>query len=256
LVTITKPPTDVAVVPGEDKATFIEDVNVPDGTTFSPGKHFQKTWRIENTGKTTWTPEYALVFIDGTLMGAPSVVSLTQKVSPWEKVNVSIDMVAPTNPGKYTGYWKMRNDSGKIFGFGSTGSEAIWVQINVESALASGLDTSDQTITSTITGTQTIQSVALSVDDPVINGCPHTFLVTALINLKEAATVTYSLEGGDNTGSPLRLPLPATRNLDAGAHPVIYELTFSQSVTGWARLRITQPEMFVSEQVNFSLDCG
>ena len=254
--TVAVPSTDAAVTPVEDKAEFIEDVNVPDGAKFPPGKHFQKTWRIENIGKTTWTTEYAMIFIDGDLLGANSVVALPKEVPPWEKVNLSIDMVAPSSPGKYTSYWKLRNASGKLFGFGEAGDEAIWVQINVESGLASDEDTIGETITSTITGTQTISAVSLSVDNPEISGCPHTFLVTALIDLKEAATVTYSLEGGDKTGLPLRLPLPTTRNLDAGAHLVIYELTFSQSITGWARLRITQPEPLVSDNVNFSLDCG
>ncbi len=256
ITTITLPSTDVAVVPGEDKAVFIDDVTVPDGTKYPPGKHFQKTWRIENTGKTTWDGTYALVFIDGNLMGGSSVVALPQKVTPWDKVNVTVDMVAPAEPGKYTGYWKLRNASGKIFGFGETGDEAIWVQIVVEAALASDLESTAEETSSPITQTQTVGAVSLSVDEPVINGCPHTFRLTALINLKEAATVTYSLEGGDNAGGQLRFPLPATRNLDAGAHPVIYELTFSKSVTGWARLRITQPDPVVSDQVNFSLNCG
>ena len=131
ITTITKPATDAAVASGEDKATFIVDINVPDGTKFQPGKHFQKTWRIENTGKTTWTGQYALVFIDGDLMGASSVIALPQEVSPWEKVSITVDMVAPSSPGKYTGYWKLRNASGKIFGFDETGKEAIWVQIIV-----------------------------------------------------------------------------------------------------------------------------
>ena len=254
--TITRPATDAAVVPGEDKATFIVDINVPDGTKFQAGKHFQKTWRIENTGKTTWTGQYALVFIDGDLMGASSVIALPQEVKPWEKVSITVDMVAPSKPGKYTGYWKLRNASGKIFGFGETGHEAIWVQIVVESGLASEVDTSGQVITSTFTANQTIQAVSLSVDNPEFVGCPHTFRMTALIDLNQAAMVTYNLEGADDTGSPLRLPIPATRNLDAGAHPVIYELTFSRSIIGWARLRITQPEPLISDEVKFSLTCG
>jgi len=244
------PPTDVAALPGEDKATFIEDVNIPDGTKFSPSKKFQKTWRIENTGKTTWTTDYNLVFIDGSLMGASPAVPLPQKVEPWEKVNVTVDMVAPANPGKYTSYWKLKNASGQVFGFGEGKNEAIWVQIEVEAAMAS------EGVTSTVTSTQMVDSVSLSVDNPVISSCPHTFIFTALINLNKAATITYNLEGGDNTSAPLKLPLPSTQYLDSGAHPVVFELSFTKSITGWARFRITKPEPVLSDQVNFSLTCG
>ena len=248
--TAVAPPTEAPVAPGDDKAEFIEDVNIPDDTAFTPGKAFKKTWKIENTGKITWTSDYALVFVDGDLMGASPAVPMPQKVDPWEKVQISVDMVAPASPGKYTSYWKLRNADGKIFGFGSTGNEAIWVQIVVQSSLASG------EATSTVMGDQVVGAVSLSVDNPAAGGCPHTFIFTALIALNKAASLTYSLEGGDNAGNQIRLPLPATRNLDAGAHPVVYELTFSENMVGWARLRIARPEQVFSNQVNFTLTCG
>ena len=34
-----------------DWAGFIADVTVPDGTAFSPGATFTKTWRLKNIGK-------------------------------------------------------------------------------------------------------------------------------------------------------------------------------------------------------------
>jgi len=246
----TLPPTDQVPSSGDDKAAYIEDVNIPDGTKFSPGKKFQKTWRVENTGKTTWTTGYSLVFIDGSLMGASPAVPIPKEVKPWEKINLTVDMVAPSNPGKYTSYWKLRNASGKVFGFGEGRNEAIWVQIEVDAALAS------EVITSTVSTAQTVGSVSLSVDNPAVNSCPHTFTFTALINLNHPASITYNLEGGDSTSTPLKLPLPSSHYLDSGVHPVIFELSFSKSITGWARFRITKPEPVLSDQVNFSLTCG
>jgi len=40
---------------GCDRAQFISDVTVPDGTTFAPGATFTKTWRLKNSGTCTWT---------------------------------------------------------------------------------------------------------------------------------------------------------------------------------------------------------
>jgi len=49
----TVPPT---VSPaGCDRASFIADVRVPDGTLFTPGAAFSKTWRLKNSGSCTWT---------------------------------------------------------------------------------------------------------------------------------------------------------------------------------------------------------
>ena len=77
VATTAVPPTEgVPPAAGDEKAEFIEDVTIPDGTRVGPGKPFTKTWRLMNVGKTTWTREYSLVFIDGDLMGAPPSVPL------------------------------------------------------------------------------------------------------------------------------------------------------------------------------------
>ena len=50
-------------------ATFVSDVTIPDETVISPGRSFTKTWRITNSGSTTWSG-YNLGFVDGIQMGA------------------------------------------------------------------------------------------------------------------------------------------------------------------------------------------
>jgi hypothetical protein len=61
------PPTKTATIPPSscDKAQFITDVTVPDGTTFPAGTTFTKTWRLKNVGSCTWTTSYQLVFYSG-----------------------------------------------------------------------------------------------------------------------------------------------------------------------------------------------
>ena len=53
-----------------DRAQFISDVTVPDGTTFAPNTSFSKTWRLKNVGTCTWT-NYSLIFDSGEKMGGP-----------------------------------------------------------------------------------------------------------------------------------------------------------------------------------------
>jgi hypothetical protein len=254
LTTPTSAPSGpTAAAPGADRAEFVADVNIPDGTVFAPGQSFTKTWRISNTGQTTWSTGYALIFIDGDLMGAEATVLLPEEVAPGKNVDVSVDMIAPEQVGNFISYWKMKTPDGKIFGFGAAGSEAIWVKIAVQEGAAALTETTSTPSSSS----EVVGQVTLSADNPTVNGvCPHTFVFTAQITLNKAASVTYALEAGDTSGSPIRVPAPARKNLEAGAHLVVYELTFSQSVGGWARLRVSEPDQAVSNQVNFTLTCG
>ena len=244
-------PAASAPAPGGDRGEYVSDVTIPDGTVFSPNENFQKTWEIANAGQTTWTTEYSLIYIDGALLGAPPAIPLPSTVEPGGRVRITVDMVAPPDAGGYRGYWKLRNASGQVFGFGANASEAIWVDIVVQSALASDSQTA------TPGGNDVVSSVALGVDSAEVNGgCPHTFIFTAQITLSKSATLIYTLEGGSTSGTDIRLPPSATQTLGAGVHPVVYELTVPASVSAWARLHVTQPVQAFSNQVNFSLACG
>ena len=115
-----------------DRGMFIEDVSIPDGTNFTPGETFVKTWRIENSGSCTWTPEYAVVFDSGDAMSGPASFPLTSSsVAPGENVEISINLTAPQTPGNYRGDWKLRNAAGQTFGLGTQGIASFWVVINV-----------------------------------------------------------------------------------------------------------------------------
>ncbi|MFH2103821.1 MAG: NBR1-Ig-like domain-containing protein [Chloroflexota bacterium] len=122
-------PASAAVI--TDWAQFVADVTVPDGTTFSPGATFIKTWRLRNIGTSTWTTSYALVFVSGEIMGAGVSLNLPINVPPGSTVDISVPMTAPSVAGHYRGYWKLRNAVGTIFGIGSTATSAFWVDINV-----------------------------------------------------------------------------------------------------------------------------
>ena len=52
-------------------------------------------------------------------------------VHPGQYVYVSVDLKAPTTPGMYESYFKLRDNMGYEFGFGSYADAAFWVNINV-----------------------------------------------------------------------------------------------------------------------------
>ena len=85
-ITTPTPLVPTSVVPtagptstsGCDRAQFVADVTVPDGTTFVPNATFTKTWRLKNVGLCTWTTRYSLVFASGERMGgADSLLPIT-----------------------------------------------------------------------------------------------------------------------------------------------------------------------------------
>jgi hypothetical protein len=113
--TATFQPIQTGTVP--DNAKFIADVTIPDYTLTAPSTSFVKTWKIQNTGTTTWTKDYKLIYLEG-MLGANSTtsVSLPKAVAPGETIEISVTFKSPVNNGVYSSYWKMYTASGYIFG--------------------------------------------------------------------------------------------------------------------------------------------
>ena len=132
-------PRPVAATAPCDWAQFISDVTVPDGTTFAPGATFVKTWRLKNIGTCTWTTSYAAVFVSGSQVGAPAAGNLPS-VAPGATVDITVNMTAPSAPGHYVGYWKLRNASGVLFGIGASANGIYLVDINVTASYTAAYD--------------------------------------------------------------------------------------------------------------------
>lgn len=132
LVFVTNTPVNTAApVQLCNAAAFVRDVTIPDGALLERDTSFTKTWRLKNIGTCSWTTSYALVFVNGDGMSAPSTVNLGGNVNPGETIDVSVNMVSPSQEGHYRGYWKLRNASGVLFGIGTQATTSFWVDINV-----------------------------------------------------------------------------------------------------------------------------
>ncbi|MBI5838927.1 MAG: hypothetical protein HZB19_02385 [Chloroflexi bacterium] len=134
--TMTPSPTPFAspppIVPsGCDKAAFVADITVPDGTLFAPGAAFSKTWRLKNVGSCAWTTDYKAIFYSGGQMNAPTAINLPAQIAPGQSVDLTINMTAPTTSGLYRGNWVLSNPAGALFGISSNADMPFWLQINV-----------------------------------------------------------------------------------------------------------------------------
>lgn len=122
-----------------DRAQFVTDVTVPDGTRYDPGATFTKTWRLRNAGTCTWSTSYTMVFDTGNAMGSTTSVPFHTSVAPGGTIDLSVNMTAPSSAGHYFGYWKFKNAAGTLFGIGPQANRSWWVEINVNGTPTSGV---------------------------------------------------------------------------------------------------------------------
>jgi hypothetical protein len=134
--TATRQPV-ASATPVCDQAQFIKDVNIPDGSQLAPGASFTKTWQLENAGICTWSG-YSLVFDSGDSMGGiPQTIG---NIQAGQDVQVSVNFTAPTTPGTYRSYWRVRNSSGVLLPvLGGHQGKSFFVDIKVV-AVSSGFD--------------------------------------------------------------------------------------------------------------------
>jgi len=110
-------------------ARHVKDVTVEDGMQVAASSPFVKTWRVRNEGA-PWPAGCALLFLNkhgGDSMSAPERVLVEGPVATNQEVDISVSLIAPAKPGRYTGYWKMCSPDGRKFG------QRMWVTIVVPS---------------------------------------------------------------------------------------------------------------------------
>ncbi len=125
--TLLAPPTVVATpTPCRPEALYLTDVTIPDNTIVSPRAPLWKVWRLQNNGNCAWGEGYGLAFVKGDGMSAPPSQPVARTVAPGDTLDIGIAMYAPQKPGPHTGWWRMRDPSGALFG------PTIYVKIVVQ----------------------------------------------------------------------------------------------------------------------------
>ncbi|HNT56216.1 MAG TPA: NBR1-Ig-like domain-containing protein [Anaerolineaceae bacterium] len=142
--------TQVAVTPsatqpaagGSDRGLWISQTPT-DNTSFAPGADFSMTWRIKNTGTTTWTTGYQLRYYAGSGGRMNAVdISFPREVKPQEEVDLTLTMKAPATGGTYDSIWVLTNPNGANF-------YSVTITIKVEGAAATATTAATETPTNT-----------------------------------------------------------------------------------------------------------
>jgi hypothetical protein len=216
--TRTPPPVTQTVPPSScDRAQFIADVNVPDGTVMSPGATFTKTWRLKNVGSCQWTTAYQLVFFSGEQMGAASSAAFPRNVAVGQTVDISINMTAPSAAGSYRGFWMFKNANGALFGIGAQANKPWWVDIRVSGPTVTP---GGPTVTPTPTG-PTATPGANTAYDFAANACAGTWF-------SGAGQLPCPGTDGDAKGFVLKVTNPRLESGATDTRPGL--ITFPQNV--------------------------
>lgn len=177
-----------------DKAQFVVDVTIPDGTTLDANESFVKTWRLKNIGTCSWTPSYKVAFDSGDAMSGPASQALTGNVNPGETVDISVNLKAPGANGAYKGWWALRNAAGVTF-------TKFYVDIKVGGGGGGG------------GGAFAVTSVNLSV-----SGACGNFTITANVTANGPGSVTYKWVRSDgaidnNVHDPIEFAAAGTKSV-------------------------------------------
>ena len=209
-----------------NKAQFVSET-ISDDTEFGSGEVFTKSWTFKNTGTCTWNTDYKLVFATGDAMSGPASVSLTGTVAPNAQVTISVDMTAPTDPGTYTGYWKLQADDDKQFG-------QVYVRVKTKTVFFQ------------------VTSVTYYMPHETIDmGCPGNVAVKGEITTSAAGTVTYywiDSEGGQSATESITFDAAEAKILD-------YTMNVTSAGAKWAKLYIDQPNHQLFGPKNFTVNC-
>jgi hypothetical protein len=238
-----------------DKVEFVADMTVPDGTQFTPGTKFTKTWRVKNAGTSTWTTDYALVFVRGEKLGGPDRQLLTGLVPPGQTVDISVDFTAPANFGTLTSFWMLRSPAGELFGLGPDANQPLYVQVSIIPAAG------ENPVPTVAAGSIKITTAAIEVDNASVTGlCPHTFHFIGSFTSEGAGAVTYKIEAEAGTpGFQITLP-QSNESIFSGNGPrgfaASYDLEFRSSVTAQVWLHILSPADTTSDKLTITLTCA
>ncbi|ETL94685.1 hypothetical protein L917_07429 [Phytophthora nicotianae] len=122
------------------EARFLEDVTIEDGTVVSAAQPLRKMWKLVNDGERSWPDGCYMITQPGNPMfpddRKSSRIDLPA-LAPGEEFIAGVDLVAPTEPGRYASFWRVCDPADVSFG------HRFWIDIVVAGGATSEPTPSD-----------------------------------------------------------------------------------------------------------------
>jgi len=129
---------------------FVADLSIEDGSYILPEQPFVKIWKMRNEGTTAWPEGTRLIYVGGDKTSNSESVVIPP-IEPDVEIDIAVDMVAPSKPGRYVSYWRLVGPDGVRFG------QRVWVDIVVTSESQESKDEKSEKIASMEVEIPTIQ---------------------------------------------------------------------------------------------------
>jgi tRNA A-37 threonylcarbamoyl transferase component Bud32 len=106
--------TATALAACEFAVEIVEDRGVWP-SVLTPGQTFTKRWVVRNIGTCPWETGFALVSVGEDELGGPEQLP-AEELAVDEEWEITLDLVAPTEYGSYSGMWQLENGEGEAIG--------------------------------------------------------------------------------------------------------------------------------------------
>ncbi len=117
------PPQATPTGPPCNDSAYLRDVGTPDGTVLKSNQPFAKGWLIQNSGTCNWAVGYHLVRVGGNTDFGGDFYAIrfpSDIVLAGATVEISLNLIAPKQPGTYEARYQMYTNLDIPFGTGMT----------------------------------------------------------------------------------------------------------------------------------------
>jgi hypothetical protein len=96
-----------ALIPCRNESEITAGGSNPANMSVAPDTLFAQTWRLRNTGTCAWDASYRLAYATGERLSGPRSLLLGETVTPGGEIELSVNLIAPADPGRYQGEWQL-----------------------------------------------------------------------------------------------------------------------------------------------------
>lgn len=114
-----------------NRARFVSDVTIPDGTVVQRGEWVTKTWELENYGTCPWNENYKVVWSDENFSNDQKLFDIGTALAPGESGEISVTFPVQGQGSTHISF-VLANEKGETFGLGERGRGDLYIEYNVE----------------------------------------------------------------------------------------------------------------------------
>jgi len=112
-------PVAAAAAAADPTARLVGDMSLPAQSVLPPAQAVTKVWEVENPGPAAWPAGVHVVAVSGAALAVQPATAAADAVvaaATGERVAVALDVVSPTEPGRYQQYFRLATAQGIHFG--------------------------------------------------------------------------------------------------------------------------------------------